>query len=312
MTENHRCSSYSSDHQSQPILRWLRFRAFAVCLLAVVFTLDDRVCIADSLDCPRPMPARTSESVCDDVTINAQVKEALRLVCAQDRTKGSQSGGARAIVVGFLGGFVKHGDPKHPEVWFADYLRENYPSILYAEVYSNHEDGKALGDVLRLLDTNCDGVLSAAEKANARIIVYGHSWGASEVTRFAAELGKRGIPVLLTVQIDIVPKPHQSPVVVPANVERAVNFFQSGEGFLHGKPRIVAANDEQTTIEGNVRMTYRNNAVDCRNFSWFARTFNKAHHEIENDSRVWSRIDLLIGSDLRRSEQGDSASAAGH
>jgi hypothetical protein len=33
--------------------------------------------------------------------------------------------------------------------------------------------------------------------------------------------------VLLTIQIDIVSKPGQNPILMPRNVEAAINFFQS-------------------------------------------------------------------------------------
>lgn len=43
---------------------------------------------------------------------------------------------------------------------------------------------------------------------------------------------------------------------------------------------------------------------------WFARKFNKSHHEIENDQRVWNRIDMFINASLRSSEQTHRASLA--
>jgi hypothetical protein len=48
-------------------------------------------------------------------------------------------------------------------------------------------------------------------------------------------------------------------------------------------------------------MTYEGHYLDCRNYPWFARTFNKPHHEIENDARVWSQIALVIDSRLSTS-----------
>src|SRR5271169_2600682 len=56
----------------------------------------------------------------------------------------------KSIVIGFVGGFAKRDDVKHPEVQFAANLRERYPSQVYAEVFSNHEGQKALRQVLRL------------------------------------------------------------------------------------------------------------------------------------------------------------------
>jgi hypothetical protein len=45
-------------------------------------------------------------------------------------------------------------------------------------------------------------------------------------------------------------------------------------------------------------MTYDGHSIDCRNYPWLARTFNKPHHEIENDPRVWNQIALVIDARL--------------
>jgi len=203
----------------------------------------------------------------------------------------------KAIVIGFVGGFAKRDDLKHPEVQFAASLRQRYPSQVYAEVFSNHEGQRALRQVLRLLDADRDGALTPNEKEHAKIILYGHSWGASETVAFAKELGERGIPVLLTIQVDSIKKPGQEDSMIPPNVANAVNFYQP-RGLLHGRPEISAADPARTRIIGNFRMTYKGRPIDCRNYPWLARTFNKPHHEIENDPRVWNQAASLIDSSL--------------
>jgi hypothetical protein len=203
----------------------------------------------------------------------------------------------KAIVIGFVGGFARRDDLKHPEVQFAANLRQRYPSQVYAEVFSNHEGQKALRQVLRLLDADRDGALTPSEKEHAKIILYGHSWGASETVAFAKELGERGIPVLLTIQVDSITKPGQQDSTIPPNVANAVNFYQPG-GLLHGRSEISAADPAKTRIIGNFRMTYKGHPIDCRNYPWLARTFNKPHHEIENDPRVWDQAAFLIDSSL--------------
>lgn len=239
-----------------------------------------------------------STSVCEDEVMSAQVKAALQLVCAQKGSEKPPTFANGLIVIGFLGGFAKN-DTKHPEIWFGAYLRELYSPAAEVSVFPNRHRRRAVTEVLRLLDTDQNGVLTTAEKALAKIIVYGHSWGASEAVAFAKELERLGIPVLLTIQIDIVPKPGQQPIFIPSNVEAAVNFFQSeGEGLLHGRTDVVAEDPERTEIIGNFHMTYEGQDVDCRNYPWFARTFNKPHHEIENDARVWMQIASIIDSRL--------------
>ena len=238
----------------------------------------------------------SSTLVCEDRRVNTQVKAALRLVCAPRDSDERPPSAQGLIVIGFLGGFAKSGDTNHPEVWFGAYLQELYSSA-EVSVISNHQRRKAISEVLRRLDTDHDGILSPEEKRQAKIIVYGHSWGASEAAAFARELEPLGIPVLLTIQIDIVPKPGQRPVLIPRNVEAAINFFQS-EGPLHGRPEVVAEDPERTEILGNVHMSYEDHHVDCRNYPWFARTFNNPHHEVENDARVWQQIASIIDSRL--------------
>lgn len=200
------------------------------------------------------------------------------------------------IIVGFVGGFVSRNDTKHPEVQFAAYLRDRYPSI-HVEVYGNHHGGKALHQVEDLLDTNHNGTLSSAEKQQATVIIYGHSWGATETVEFAHQLGQLGIPVALTIQIDTIGKPGHKTSEIPPNVATAINFYQAG-GPLHGLPQIVAADPERTRIMGNILMTYENRPIDCDNYSWYSRTINKPHHEIENDFRVWDEVASLINADL--------------
>jgi len=87
-----------------------------------------------------PNSARTETAqpnVCRASMPGSGGKRALRLVCAGGRVHIAQ----RAIVIGFVDGFVRHDDKRFPEVQFASFLRESYPSIVQAEVFSNH-DGK--------------------------------------------------------------------------------------------------------------------------------------------------------------------------
>jgi len=249
--------------------------------------------LADNI---QPLSARAA-TICEQTSAPPSLKDALRQVCLRKPAVRIDASTPKTIIIGFVGGFVKRDDPKHPEVQFAAYLRDRYASGIHVEVFSNHAGREALRQVERLLDTDRDGALSATEKRQARIIIYGHSWGASETVSFARDLGQRGIPVLLTIQVDSIAKPGQKDSTIPANVASAVNFYQSG-GFLHGRSEILAADPAHTKIIGNVQMSYRNHPINCDNYPWFARTFNKPHHEIENDPRVWDRLASLIDSEL--------------
>jgi hypothetical protein len=207
----------------------------------------------------------------------------------------------RLIVIGFMGGNVRANNFVHREALLAKDLQQRYPIALHASVFANHDGHAAFQTVLKFLDRNQEGCLSAKEKSAARIVIYGHSWGASETITLARRLNELNIPVLLTIQVDSVQKLNEDDGRIPPNVREAVNFYQS-EGLLHGRRFIEAMDSKQTTILGNFESAYKNNPVSCAGYPWFARAFMKPHIEIENDPSVWSRIEALIQSKILKSE----------
>ncbi|MGA7237065.1 MAG: hypothetical protein WBY44_15365 [Bryobacteraceae bacterium] len=201
------------------------------------------------------------------------------------------------IVVGFLGGFVGRDNPIHLEVQLAKRLNQDAGSGFLVRMFENRRGADAYREIVHLLDINEDGKLSAEEKKDGRIAIFGHSWGASETVTLARTLARVGIPVLLTVQVDSVRKPGEDDTVIPANVAQAVNFYQR-EGFLRGEDEIRAADSARTQILGNFECEYKTKPVALDGFSWFARTFMKPHLEIESDPTVWSRVESMIRSKL--------------
>jgi len=201
------------------------------------------------------------------------------------------------LVVGFVGGFVRHNDAVHQEVQLANRLRNDFPSGVDIDVFANHSGRQAYRTILRSLDQDHNGTLSEAERRDARIILYGHSWGASETIAIARMLQHDGIPVRLTIQVDSVAKPGFNDRLIPPNVDRAVNFYQLN-GLLHGQRKIVAMDPERTHILGNIRLDYRLHSVNCDGYPWYARLFMRPHIEIESDPRVWDRIDSMIRAEL--------------
>jgi pimeloyl-ACP methyl ester carboxylesterase len=205
---------------------------------------------------------------------------------------------APAIVIGFVGGFVSPNDAVHSEVELANRLRREYPSGVYVQIFDNRHVGEAFKKIAELLDTRHTGKLTDDEKQNARIIIYGHSWGGSAAIKLARQLGAAGIPVLLTVQIDSVAKFHEDDSIIPSNVEAAANFYQP-YGRLHGRAEIRAAVPSRTRIIGNYRFDYKTKPVDCyADYPWWDRHLTKAHTEIECDPQVWNQVESLIRSSL--------------
>jgi len=201
------------------------------------------------------------------------------------------------IVIGFMGGMVKRDEPNRSEVLLATKLRDDYSNFAYVDTYQNARWKDARTKILALLDTDHDGKLSQEEKQKARIILYGHSWGASTAVTLARDLRSMGIPVLLTVQVDSVQKMGQKDEIIPANVAEAMNFFQS-DGMLHGRKLIRAENPDKTKILGNYELSYKHTSLSCKGYPWQQKLFAREHMYIECDPHVWSQVESLIRSKL--------------
>jgi len=197
------------------------------------------------------------------------------------------------IVIGFVGGFVRHDNPHHGPVQLAQQIRQTFPQGTYVGVFENRRRRRAYETVLRLLDSDHDGTLSLEEKTHAHIVLFGHSWGASAAVLLARDLQREGVPVLLTVQVDSVAKMWQNDAIIPGNVAAAVNFYQP-HGIVHGRRQIMAADPEKTAILGNFRTDYKKTPVECRQAAWFDRTFTPGHMQSECDPHVWSQIEDMV------------------
>ncbi len=131
-----------------------------------------------------------------------------------------------AIVIGFLGGFVSPENKVHSVVQLAERLRQRYPSGVDVEIFENRHVPRAHRRILALLTASSHEVLTSQEKRDARIVLYGHSWGGAAVVQLARALQQDGIPVLLTVQVDAISKRYGSDIsTVPSNVLEAANFY---------------------------------------------------------------------------------------
>lgn len=213
------------------------------------------------------------------------------------------------IVIGFVGGFVRHNDARHSEVELAQRLRAIYGNGVRVQVFENSRHENAHHTILKWLDRDEDGELSEKERSSAIIILYGHSWGASATLVLARELGREHIPVRLAVEVDSIPKIGQNNRIVPANVAKAVNFYQP-HGLLHGTSRISPADPARTEILGNYCYDYKKPPAECRPYPWLARHFTKGHIAIECDARVWSQVESLIRLEMSRGTASGSPATA--
>jgi pimeloyl-ACP methyl ester carboxylesterase len=205
----------------------------------------------------------------------------------------------RTVVVGFLGGF-EHGNDEHRGVRrVALDLRARGDINVTAETFGNHHRAAAMRFLRTLLDTNGDGKLDSNERASARVILYGQSWGGAAAVKTARELNAWGVPVLLTVQVDSV---GLSDAVIPPNVRSAANFFQHDPVTIHGRQEIRAADPARTEILGNYELTYLFRPVDAPpgSASWARRNLGGGHAKMELDPAVWAQVEQLILNAITR------------
>jgi hypothetical protein len=202
------------------------------------------------------------------------------------------------IVLGFVGGFVKKDDSRHAEVQIVRRLSGEKLPAFHAAVFENRQTTEALKQIIRWLDTDGDGHLSAQEKQDARIILFGHSWGGAAVIRLAEDLERRGIPVRLTIQVDSVNKVWGHDCVIPANVAQATDFYQTRG--LHGCRAIRAEDPQRTRITGTYEFEYTEQPAECRSYSWLNRHVFRTHNAMSCDPRVWSQVEDEIQAQLQR------------
>lgn len=195
---------------------------------------------------------------------------------------------APTLVIGFVGGRVRCDDLRHSEVQLARRLHNEYGDRVIVQVFRNRDRAKAHRAIDEWLYASKTAGVSAP-----RLILFGHSWGASAVVYLARELEQDGVSVALTIQVDSVRKHGQDDAIIPANVAEAINFYQA-KGIIHGRTEIVADDPNRTAVLGNFRLEYKEEPAECRAYPWYDRLFFKGHTSIECDPRVWSRIHGLI------------------
>lgn len=239
------------------------------------------------------MPGRSASRAASAVIALVALMMPVMSKAGEASSVSSSAGAPTNIVVGFVGGFVGHDNARHGPVQLAERIRGSLPASTYIQIFENRHRKQACQTILRLLDVNHDGILSPAEKARARIILFGHSWGGAAAVLLARDLRRKGVPVILTVQVDSIAKVWQNDSVIPDNVAEAVNFYQP-HGILHGEPLITAADPEKTQILGNYRIDYRKHPIRCAGYSWADRFFTPGHVQSECDPQVWSQIEDMM------------------
>jgi len=195
--------------------------------------------------------------------------------------------GAR-IAIGFLGALEKWDDPHRSVRKLALRLREQG---WQAESFSHRNLRTAKKAVVQALDRNGNKRIDPAEAASARIVIYGQSMGGGATVKLASFLKGKGVPVLLTVQVDSF---GARDARIPSNVRTAANFYQKHWFTIRGEDHIRAADPSHTRILGNFEYEYPLWMIHTWPESWPRRLFGGAHARMEADPVLWTRVETLI------------------
>ncbi len=204
----------------------------------------------------------------------------------------------QVLILGFMGGRDSWSDERRAVRKLALKLRSMNDRSFQVETVENKERRLAIELIRNAFDRNRDGRFDEEERASARLIIYGHSFGGAAVIKLARELKKMDVPVLLTIQIDSIGR---GDGVVPSNVARAANLFQRNGLIIRGEREIVPEDPARTTIIGNFEFDYEEKKIDLSKDSWLKKIFRVAHTKMEHDPDVWNKVEELILSELKNS-----------
>ncbi len=205
--------------------------------------------------------------------------------------------GDQTLILGFLGGFERWDDESRGVRKLATKIDAMKLSTVHVETLENRKRDLAIKFIRKTFDRDQNGFLDDRERNSARLILYGHSLGGAAVVEIARELKKMGVPILLTVQIDSVGLVFDDHLI-PSNVKRAANLFQSNGWILRGEDTIEPENPDETKIIANIRFDYRNKNIDMSSLSWERKLFSIPHAKMDADPEVWATVEQIILSEI--------------
>lgn len=209
----------------------------------------------------------------------------------QDLTTETPLKESHVLIIGFMGGRESWDNDERGVRKLALKLRAmNLPGV-HVETVENKKRRLAIELIRKAFDRDRSGRLDEHERASARLIIYGQSFGGAAVVKLARQLKEMDVPVLLTVQVDSVGRGDKT---IPSNVARAANLFQRNGLIIKGEREIRPEEGGKTAIIGNFKFDYNRKKIDLSEVSWLKRLFHTAHTKMDHDPEVWSLVEKLI------------------
>jgi hypothetical protein len=195
------------------------------------------------------------------------------------------------LIIGFLGGRESWDNRKQSVRKMALKLRAMGLAEAHVETVENKKRRLALDLIRNAFDRDRDGRLDERERASARLVLYGQSFGGAAVVKLARQLEKMDVPILLTVQVDSVGRGDK---MIPSNVARAANLFQRNGLIIKGEREIRPQDPIRTRIIGNFQFDYSHKKINLSEVSWQKKLFRVAHTKMDHDPAVWGLVEKII------------------
>ncbi len=212
------------------------------------------------------------------------------------------------VAIGFLGGLDRWDDESKGARRLALELRVPNGKR-FAETFENRRLDLARAFVLRALDADRDGALTAAERERARWVLYGQSLGGGAAVGLAWRLESLGVPVQLLLLLDSVSW-HDEPI--PSNVRLAAALYQDDGWVIRGEsnPRLADPRRTRRILEEFDYDRPPGGAITLAGLPWWKLAFRLAHSRMDRDPRVWERARALARDACADPVLGTAASRA--
>jgi hypothetical protein len=209
------------------------------------------------------------------------------------------------VVVGFTGGIEKHDSHASGVVALKSRLEAHFDDSDGVRwlTYNNFWWRKAARDVVEITGKVRAAGGPPAGIKQPLIVVYGHSWGAGSISKFARALAKDKLEISLAIYIDSFTLRNPR---VPRNVRNVVNFYQRA-GILYGLPmrgksKVIPEDQEATRVLGNYRIKPQ---AEFWGWSWnlLQPLLYRQHHRIAHDVRLENYLLEIINLKLSLLQQ---------
>lgn len=191
------------------------------------------------------------------------------------------------LVVGFTGGIERRESKASGVVAMKSFLstRAGPPEVL-PMTFNNFHWRKAAAEVLEIVRVAQENSRAVWFIRQPLIVVYGHSWGAGSIAKFARELKEENIEISLAVYIDAFTLRNPR---LPANIRCAVNFYQRAGIFkglpVRGKRKLIPEDPSATHVLGSFRID-----PQAKRWGWswnlLVPLLFRQHHRIAHDVRL--------------------------